>query len=1289
LAIFYNSRTITDGLVLALDAGNLKSYPGSGTTWTDIIGRGNTGTLTNSPPYTYSSPTYSSQNGGSIVFNGVNNYVENLSPNLGISGDTSVTLSCWFYNSVNSSDNQALLVYGNGSTGGDSISILLQSLTFYASFNGGLDAVIADNVYALNTWNNVVVTKTPGAINTTTKLYLNGVEQTITSASSSTPSLSSRVVRVARWTADATPYYFLGGVSAALIYNRALSAAEVLQNYNSLKNRFVTAPVLIPVKPPYQISRSLRFNSADSAYLNRTPSVAGNRKTWTWAGWVKLAKTSFNNLIECVGPTTPGTRTSFMINNLDKIDFFTNNTSTSRITTTQVFRDYSSWYHIVLAVDTTQATASDRVKLYVNNSRVTTFTTATYPSQNLDTQINNTQFHTIGRVYDPFYANMYVADVHFVDGQALTPSSFTETNSNTGQLVPKFYSGTYGTNGFRLDFSDNSAATAATLGADSSGAVGIGISAATGALPIYNTTDTYGAVKGTGTRTDSNASSLVLAIPMDGANNGTTFTDESATIRGSGSAKAITRSGAITSTAQSKFYGSSGRFNGGSVNLATDLSTDFAFLTSNYTIEFWFNKSATGEIPGFETFLDARPIDTTDSPVFGMTGSQLTSYGFPAGNGQVNYGTTIANNTWYHLAAVKNGTNHSIYLNGVLEYTTTSASNPTSNPSKITIGRSNSAVAGNYNFNGYIQDLRVYKGVAKYTSNFTPPLGPNNWTPNNLSVTAGAGNDSLTDTPTSYGTDTGDGGEVRGNYCTWNPNSSRISTLSNGNITVASAGGNADSRCNATIAVSSGKWYYEIALNGVGTNSSAGIGQNQITTLWPGNDSLSYAFELDNARTAHSLNLVAYGSALGSGDVFMCAFDLDNNKIYFGKNGTWFNSSNPVTGANPAFTITSGTYTPIARPYKANTTGVSFDTNFGQRPFAYAAPSGFKELCDTNLPAPTIAKGSSVFDTKLYTGNGSTQTISGLDFSPDLVWVKSRSNSAWWHILTDTVRGAGNYLSSNSTGAEAGGGTSLVNGFTSDGFNLNMIPNGTVNNNADTYVAWAWDAGSSTVTNTSGSITSQVRANPSAGFSIVSWTATGSVSTVGHGLNAKPSLCINKPRTGSYGGGFAADWAVVTDILNGSMQYLYLNSTQAVNNTGWGSSPTSSVKSAYSYSAGLTMISYCFAPVTGYSSFGSYTGNGSADGSFTYLGFLPKLILIKRTNTTSNWTMLDTLREGYNVDNDPLYPNLAGGEGTTDLLDINSNGFKLRTTDASVNANGGTYIYAAWASNPFQYSRAR
>jgi hypothetical protein len=208
------------------------------------------------------------------------------------------------------------------------------------------------------------------------------------------------------------------------------------------------------------VDGGLRFDSGKSHYLSRTPSTVGNRKTWTWSGWVKLAKTSFNNLLECVGPTTPGTRTSFMINDLDKIDLFTDNTSSSRITTTQVFRDYSAWYHIVLAVDTTQATASNRVKIYVNGSQITTFSTATYPSQNLDTQVNNTQLHTIGRVYDPFYANMYLADVHFIDGQALGPEYFGYTDPFTNTWRPKKFSGSFAletASSFTLSNSDFSA----------------------------------------------------------------------------------------------------------------------------------------------------------------------------------------------------------------------------------------------------------------------------------------------------------------------------------------------------------------------------------------------------------------------------------------------------------------------------------------------------------------------------------------------------------------------------------------------------------------------------------------------------------------------------------------------------------------------------------------------------------------------------------------------------------------------------------------------------------------
>jgi hypothetical protein len=297
-----------------------------------------------------------------------------------------------------------------------------------------------------------------------------------------------------------------------------------------------------------------------------------------------------------------------------------------------------------------------------------------------------------------------------------------------------------------------------------------------------------------------------------------------------------------------------------------------------------------------------------------------------------------------------------------------------------------------------------------------------------------------------------------------------------------------------------------------------------------------------------------------------------------------------------------------------------------------------------------------------------------------------------FHHLFDSVRGTNSNLNSNSTSGELTGApyNDGVTAFGSNGYSLGAF-NG-LNENTTTYVAWAWDAGSSTVTNTEGSITSQVRAN---GYlSIVTYTGTGANATVGHGLGVAPGLIIVKQRSTASSNG---NWAVQHQSL-GATKNIILNSTAAADGPDagyWNStSPTSSVFSVGTYEvtnrSTATYVAYCFAPVAGYSAFGSYTGNGSAtDGPFVYNNFLPKLILIKRTDTTSNWTMLDTSREGYNVDNDPLYPNLSNAEGTTDLLDINSNGFKLRTTDASVNANTGTYVYAAWASNPFQYSRAR
>ncbi len=225
----------------------------------------------------------------------------------------------------------------------------------------------------------------------------------------------------------------------------------------------------------------------------------------------------------------------------------------------------------------------------------------------------------------------------------------------------------------------------------------------------------------------------------------------------------------------------------------------------------------------------------------------------------------------------------------------------------------------------------------------------------NSTPNSGAGNDSLVDVPSSTGTDNGLGGEVRGNYCTLNPlsNNSSQTTLSNGNLQAVGGGGAASSRCNSTIAVSSGKWYFEATFAASGTGggySSVGIAKNFIINQEPGQDADSYAYLVGIGSKYNNSSLVSYGSALSVGDVFMCAFDLDNSKVFFGKNGTWFDSGSPSAGTNPAYTISSGSYTPITRPY-ASSGSSQLDFNFGQRPFAYTAPSGFKALCTANLPA--------------------------------------------------------------------------------------------------------------------------------------------------------------------------------------------------------------------------------------------------------------------------------------------------------------------------------------------------
>jgi len=333
-----------------------------------------------------------------------------------------------------------------------------------------------------------------------------------------------------------------------------------------------------------------------------------------------------------------------------------------------------------------------------------------------------------------------------------------------------------------------------------------------------------------------------------------------------------------------------------------------------------------------------------------------------------------------------------------------------------------------------------------------------------------------------------------------------------------------------------------------------------------------------------------------------------------------------------------------------------------------------------------INKPNQYFNTKLYTGTGSSQAITGVDFQPDMVWIKDRT-VGFDHVLQDSVRGTTKIINSNQTYAEFTNANSITS-FNSDGFTTGSYV--ATNQNTTPYVSWNWLGANGTASNTDGSITSTVSANTTSGFSIVSYTGNEtSGATVGHGLGSKPAMMIFKERNGITG------WVVYQhkNTSAPATEYLQLNSTNATGDyAGYfnDTEPTSSVFTLGNDTginqSGDTYIAYCFAEKKGFSKFGSYIGNGNANGTFVYTGFKPAFVMIKATDLVKNWLTFDNLRLGYNGTgtNKQLHPNTSGaessGNGTT--LDILSNGFKTRTTDSDENGSGNTYIYMAFAENP-------
>jgi hypothetical protein len=512
------------------------------------------------------------------------------------------------------------------------------------------------------------------------------------------------------------------------------------------------------------------------------------------------------------------------------------------------------------------------------------------------------------------------------------------------------------------------------------------------------------------------------------------------------------------------------------------------------------------------------------------------------------------------------------------------------------------------------------------------------------------------------------------NFAVANPVDQYLCTIAQGNLNVTTNNGGYGGGVRSTIAVSSGKWYWESVITVLGGSA----GQAPVVGIIPSTTPINaissntrYSYYGGTGNKLSAAGSVAYGAAFSTGDVIGYALDLDAGTLTFYKNNT---------SQGTAFTGLSGSF--CAAVYDPSTGGTTA-VNFGQQPFTYTPPTGFVALNTYNLPTSTILAGNKVMDATLYTGNGGTQTITNAaGFKPDLVWVKSRS-AATDNKLTDSVRGVTKALISNTLGAETTD-TQGLTAFGSAGFTVGTDTN--YNNLSATYVAWQWQAGQgSTSSNTNGTITSTVSVNASAGFSVVTFTGTGANATVGHGLGVAPSFIITKPRTSSA---LYPNWNTYhSSIGAGSVIYLATTSASVVQAAMWNNtSPTSSVFSVGTDSnganvSGATMVAYCWTPIAGYSAFGSISANGAADNAFVYTGFLPRFVLLKRTDSTSNWYIWDTARNTFNVFGNELYPNLSNAEASATDLDVLSNGFKLRSASFS-----GTWIYAAFATTPFKNS---
>ena len=1100
----------------------------------------------------------------------------------------------------------------------------------------------------------------------------------------------------------------------------------------------------------YEIEQSLRFDG--SSYLSRTPSTAGNRNTWTSSYWIKKAPAETASAMH----TWSSTQFSAASFNGGSTSTLTGGTNSATVfTTTAKYRDPSAWMHIVVRYDTTQ-TGGNKYRIYINGEEYTGPWLTDARSSLGTGSTNNTVLHYIGNSAihggTTFAFQGYMAEFHHIDGTSLEPTNFGEYDDN-GVWRPIRYNGTYSGNSFYLKFD------ASDVDGDSSGlgndwtannfttsGAGTDVMSDTpttswctlnplhtessftysnGNLEVQQSTGSGSGATSGGTiavssgkwfcemsAIDKNAVNALIGVCTVDGFDGNRQLNESLT---GGSGYGYVTNG---NTATGSAYGSTWDLYD-NMGIALDLDS------AQNTVTFYKNGVSQG----------ARNINNA-AYVFACSNGQGSSY--------VTYRTNFGQRDFLMTPGTTSGTD---YFNTVTysgNGSTQSITGVGFQPDLVWIKSSTNST------DHYIADS-IRGAYAFLISNNT---GSQNST-TNYDPMSSFDSDGFTVRYTTTGGSTQNytNGSGRG-YIAWcwkaggtassNTDGTITSTVSastagafsvctyTGNTTSGATFGHGLDDAPGFVIVKnrdSGAQPWRIFHSSLGNTKAFKFDSNSADTdsaFWNNTSPSSTVVTLgnDNSTNATGDAYVAYcwaekagvtkigtytgNETLGDGPEVVCGFrpacvvmkadagaawEIHDFKRDANSYLSWSSSSTPTARQANKVLLTDNGFIIMGNDGNINLNGATI--YFIAFAAEHTTDDTYKALNTANLPAPDIADGSEYFNTVLYTGNGTSQTISGLGFSPDLIWFKSR-NASRSHGLFDSVRGRSKSLFSDLTIAElTSTSTQDLVSFDANGFTVGTVSNsGSTNTNNNSIVAWNWKAGGSGSSNTDGSITSTVSANPTAGFSIVSYTGNGNASaTIGHGLGVKPQMVIVKSRSNS-----STYWTTYHESISAGTTYcLELNTTaykDQVNDSFFGSTQTfnSSVFSvgypgAASNSTNVnnyTYIAYCFAEVEGYSKIGSYTGNESTDGPFIHTGFKVGWWLVKKaTDATEYWYIRDTARDDENPISIALNPNSSDVEDSYGSFDFLSNGVKIRESGTGSNTSGSTYIYMALAEHPF------